>query len=71
MKSQKVLTPLKAIRKHCLECVGNCREDVRTCTGTDCQPWLYRFGTNPYRKEMTEGERNRRGEQMNLRRKLK
>ncbi|MGL6197227.1 MAG: hypothetical protein ACRC2T_20645, partial [Thermoguttaceae bacterium] len=52
MKSntKKLLTPLRAIRQHCLECVGQCREDVRTCTGTDCFLWPYRFGTNPSRR---------------------
>jgi len=65
----KSLPPLKAIRKHCLECVGNCRDDVRTCTGTDCLLWPYRFGTNPFRKTMAEAERTKRGKTMNHRHK--
>ena len=56
MKTKKPLTPLQAIRKQCLECVGNCREDVRTCTGGDCPLWPYRFGTNPYRKDKALSE---------------
>ena len=58
----KSLPPLKAIRKHCLECVGKCREEVRTCTGTDCWLWPYRFGTNPFRKDkpLTETEKQTR-----------
>jgi hypothetical protein len=66
MKAKTVLTPLKAIRQHCLECVGNCREDVRTCTGTDCPLWPYRFGANPYRKDkpLTEAEKKVRTQRL-------
>ena len=66
-QSKKPLPPLKAIRKHCLDCVGNCCVEVRTCTGTDCRLWPYRFGTNPFRKAMSETERTKRDERMNHR----
>ena len=40
----KILSPLKAIRKHCLECVGGYRKEVKICTDTGCNLWPYRFG---------------------------
>lgn len=66
---QKPLPPLKAIRKHCLDCVGDCREDVRTCTGTNCFLWPFRFGTNPNRKELTEAERKKKAARLGRKRK--
>jgi len=44
-----VLTPIKAIRKKCLECGGRPSE-VRRCEISDCPLFIYRFGKNPNRK---------------------
>jgi|TARA_B100001964_G_C14209578_1_gene589830 hypothetical protein len=44
------LTPLKAIRFHCLQCVGWHPSDVKHCTGKFCPLHPYRFGTNPERE---------------------
>lgn len=46
--------PLRAIRTHCLECVGSVQE-VRACTGRmlhapSCSLHEYRFGHNPARR---------------------
>ena len=43
------LTPLKAIKKHCLECSGYEKKQVRECAITDCVLYEYRRGTNPNR----------------------
>lgn len=40
-------TPIKAIRKHCLECVGNHRSEVVLCTSPKCKLFPYRFGKRP------------------------
>ena len=66
MKSKKPLPPLTAIRKHCLECVGNYREEVRTCTGSECHLWPYSFGTNPYRKGKPLTEHEKKGRVLRL-----
>jgi len=47
---QKHLTPIKAIRKHCLSCSGESPKEVRECVITDCPLYLFRLGTNPNRK---------------------
>lgn len=43
-------TPLKAIRKKCLECSGGSPNEVKLCTVDRCELWYYRFGKNPNRK---------------------
>jgi len=42
-------TPLKAIRKHCMECSGYEKKQVRDCVIKDCVLYLYGKGTNPKR----------------------
>jgi len=43
------LTPIRAIRLHCLECVGHAPSEVRACTSQNCPLFPYRMGTNPER----------------------
>jgi hypothetical protein len=43
------MTPIKAIRKFCLECTGSWVE-VRKCENSKCSLFPYRFGKNPMRK---------------------
>ena len=45
----KSLTPLKAIRQHCLTCASR-PKDVRECPSTECILYRYRMGHNPTRK---------------------
>jgi hypothetical protein len=44
-----MLTPLKAIRKKCLECTCGSPKEVKECHITDCPLHPYRFGKNPKR----------------------
>lgn len=43
-----MLTPLKAIRLHCVECAGR-KKDVRLCNNESCRFYPYRMGNNPAR----------------------
>jgi hypothetical protein len=45
----KKITPLKAIRAHCLSCAGRPKE-VRLCQSFTCNLYPYRMGTNPLRR---------------------
>ena len=45
--SGKVLRPLLAIRKKCLDCSGDSSKGVRYCPCCDCTLWFYRFGKRP------------------------
>ncbi len=53
MNKNKTLTPLKAIKKHCLECSGYEKKEVRECVIKDCVLFPFRQGSNPNRKGCT------------------
>ena len=40
-------SPLKQIRKQCLECCCESVKSVRFCHSTDCPLWFLRFGKFP------------------------
>jgi len=44
------LTPIKAIRYQCKECLGWSAYEIKRCTGTLCALYPFRLGTNPERK---------------------
>lgn len=44
----KVLTPVRAIRKKCLECSGRPKE-IRLCQEQECPLFEFRLGRNPRR----------------------
>lgn len=46
------LTPLSAIRAHCLECVCWSVDQVKNCTSPLCPLYPFRLGNNPVRKGM-------------------
>jgi hypothetical protein len=46
----KKLTPLRAIRAKCLDCMASSAKEVRLCVSDDCPLSLFRFGRNPNRK---------------------
>ena len=41
------LTPMKAIRKKCLDCSGGSFKEVELCPIDDCFLYTYRFGKRP------------------------
>ncbi len=46
----KALTPVKAIRKKCLECAGQRYLYIRYCEHAECPLFAFRMGRNPKRK---------------------
>jgi len=40
-------SPLKSIRRHCLDCCGGSRKMVKNCTSFSCPLWYFRFGVMP------------------------
>lgn len=44
------ITPVKAIRAFCLECVGFIFSDVKDCTHKVCPIYPYRLGRDPSKK---------------------
>jgi len=53
----KRLTPMKAIRKKCLDCSNEQPSEVRHCLVTDCALYQYRLGHNP-KREGINGRKN-------------
>lgn len=49
--------PVKAIRQKCLDCSCGQVKEVELCPIPDCALYPFRFGTNPYRKPMSEEQR--------------
>ena len=44
------LTPLKAIRKNCIECCNSTWE-VKLCPSEHCPLYSFRLGKNPFKKK--------------------
>ena len=49
-RASQILTPVKAIRAHCLHCCGHSPKEVRLCTVHSCSLYPYRLGHSPGRK---------------------
>ena len=47
MKCILYKTPLKSIRKKCLDCTAGSRKEIRLCTVVQCALYPYRFGKRP------------------------
>jgi len=47
MRTNKILTPLRAIREKCMDCCCENPNYVMACPCTDCTLWSYRFGKRP------------------------
>lgn len=41
------MTPIKAIREHCIDCCGGSRKEVRLCPAANCALHPYRMGHRP------------------------
>ena len=46
----KPMSPLRAIRAHCLDCCAGSAQEVATCMQLRCPSWPFRTGHNPYRE---------------------
>ena len=48
----KKLTPLKSIRKKCIDCSGGSYQEVRFCQIEECPLYTYRHGKRPTTKSV-------------------
>jgi len=55
----EAMSPMEAIRAKCLDCAGSTHE-VRCCVAMACPSWPFRTGRNPWRREMSEEQREAR-----------
>src|SRR5215470_11996547 len=51
------MSPLQAIRAHCLDCCVYQEKEVALCTAVRCPSWPFRMGTDPWRKPASPGRR--------------
>jgi len=51
---------LSAVKRQCVECMGNHPRYVEGCTSTTCPLFPYRLGKDPDKKNIDENERERR-----------
>lgn len=58
---ERKYTPLRAIRRNCLDCSGSPTE-VRLCTVEECPLYAFRFGTQPSRRGIGGRGRDRGAE---------
>lgn len=61
------ISPLKAIRKHCLDCGEGSANEVKLCPVTRCALYPFRFGKNPYRAKRELSEERKQAMAENLR----
>lgn len=55
-KKEKRMTPLRAIRAHCvIRCMSKQSKEVRLCVDEECPSYPYRMGSNPARKGVGPG----------------
>lgn len=60
--ASQILTPVKAIRAHCLHCCGYSTKEVKLCTVTSCSLYPYRMGHRPGRNGEGGTESNQESE---------
>jgi hypothetical protein len=60
---KKQTNPVKAIREHCIECMGgrgtgqNFTKLIFECPSPDCAVYEFRLGKNPFRKPVSDANR--------------
>ena len=65
---KKLEIPVKAMREHCIECVGSPINEgwqtlIRECPSVECALHDFRMGKNPFHSQnLSEEERKRRAE---------
>jgi hypothetical protein len=42
------MSPLRALRRHCVQCCGGSNKEVALCCSSDCSAWPFRLGRNPW-----------------------
>lgn len=47
---KSLLSPLKAIHRHCVYCMGGSNEEIKLCVDDDCFLHPFKLGHNPNRK---------------------
>lgn len=62
------ITPLQAIKKHCLDCSFGSRKEVVACEDEDCNLYPFRLGKNPFHPNCALSDEEKRKMAEHLRR---
>lgn len=62
------MSPLKALRLHCIDCCSGSMHEVKICAFKTCPAWPFRLGTNPWleRRKLTDEQRAAARERVEL-----
>lgn len=60
------ISPLKAIRKNCIQCIGSIREIPKCTASKSCPLYPFRMGTNPFRQKRVLSEEQREAARLRL-----
>jgi hypothetical protein len=68
-KGKKHKNPVKAIREHCIECMGGRGNGysklIKECPSTACSLYDFRLGTNPHHSQnLTDEQKKQRAERL-------
>jgi hypothetical protein len=55
--SHEPMSPLEALRAHCIDCCAGQAKEVALCPMVDCPAWPFRMGTDPWRKPASPARR--------------
>jgi hypothetical protein len=63
-KPKQEKSPIKAIREHCIECIGGrdnqgYKKLISECPSSDCGLYAFRFGKNPYHNQKLSNEQRK------------
>ena len=60
------MTPIKAIKEKCLDCMCGSFNEVKLCPSTNCSLYPFRLGKNPNikKRELTDAQRAELSERM-------
>ena len=51
------MSPVQAIRAHCLDCCAGSTQEVAKCMALRCPSWPFRMGTSPWRARPSDEQR--------------
>ncbi len=64
-KGKKCMTPVKAMREMCIQCMGgkeseNYRSRIGECASVDCPIFTFRFGKDPHRHPILSNDQRKK-----------
>lgn len=58
------MSPLQAIKEHCIDCCCGDKKEVKLCSCTKCPLYDFRLGKSGKKRNMTEEQKKAAGERL-------